>query len=108
MRRLHIAQQIGDIAKDRLEVFGNARNLICENPAFGFSFMSFTNFELHGKPNNQYLEVWQKTGLIGLRWHLSIIVSGAAQVWKFQMFLCEDLSLKRCYSLFKRENTHHA
>jgi O-antigen ligase len=59
--------------------------------------MSFSNFGTHGTPHNQYLEVWFKTGLVGLLWYLSIIVLGAARVWKSRTFLSEDLCPKSLY-----------
>lgn len=96
-KRLNRAQQTGDFSNGRFEIFLNALDLIAEKPVFGYGFVSFSNFEAHGTPHNQYLEVWFKLGLVGLLWYLFIIALGAARVLKSRVFLPDDLSLKGIY-----------
>lgn len=98
--RLDGAQRSGDFSNGRFDIFLHTIDLISQKPLFGYGFQSFSNFAQHSTPHNQYLEVFFKTGALGIITYLSIIWLGISRVVTSSRTLKRGLSVKTIYIMF--------
>ncbi|WP_066358636.1 O-antigen ligase family protein [Aliarcobacter cryaerophilus] len=97
-RRIDKTISNNDPSSGRFTIWAEALELIEKKPFFGYMFEPFSIYYLgHDTPHQQYLEIFYKSGVIGLILYFSLTVISFFYLYKYKDYLGEFKDLCKMF-----------
>lgn len=83
VERMALTLERGDITNGRIGIWLETIAVIKESPIWGMGYLPFSEMSSFGTTHQQYLEVWYKTGLVGVLVYFGFLLFNFCKAHKY-------------------------